>query len=453
MRLTHELQRRSLYIFLLLILIGFLGASGFTFPAYDDYHYADLVQRHGLKEFQYYHYFNWGGRLASNLMVSVLATIDPFWNYYGTWSISIILLTYGSFAYLCYQLAKIVHVSALASFLILTTAYLTTLPTIIQFLYWITGALSYTVGVALTCVGLGLLIQRELRPSRLIDVVLSLMTIIIVTNNEITLLGWCEVLLTFLFLKYCKTKKVDRGIALVLLVGIVAGLVAIVAPGNFVRQQLFEKSGQVFRTLGNGILHYFIFSLRLLSVPLLVVLLRWHREVYSWVDQLFSGIDTRMAKWIVWLHWFLFLFTTTATAFWGMGRKPNTRSLNVIMFYYWLMIPFVWWWIVKVWKWRLPRWNPQLERKAQRYWIIALVLSLIATKNVWFLGGDYLFRFQDYKVEALDKRAQLLKGAGKDVTLTPYQVRARTTFYHDFKSHDVAPLQRLFGLRSLTIRE
>lgn len=441
------------YTLLALILLGFVGASFFTFPAYDDYHYADLVVAKGFQEFQVYHYFSWGGRLASNLLVSGLATIDPFWVHYGLWSFCIIVFTYSSFGYLSSQLGKLTGIPVLETFLLVTAAYLTTIPTIIQFLYWITGALSYTVGVACSCIGLGLLIQRERRPALWIDPLLSILTFIIVTNNEITLLGWCEILLSFLVLKFLKTKKIDGGLVAVLIVGIVFGLAAVVAPGNFVRQQLFEKSGQVFRTVGNGVLHYFIFSIRLLSLPLVVLLLRWHREIYEWVDSLLSGVDVRLAKWLIWLHWFLFLFTTTALAFWAMGRKPNTRSLNVIMFYYWIMLPFVWWWIVRVWKWKLPSWTIRFEENVKRYWVLAFLIAVVATKNVFFLGGDYLFRFKDYRSEALEKRERLLTGEGKDVRLSPYSVRARTTFYQDFKKHDEVPLQKLFKLKSLTVEE
>lgn len=447
------LRSRTLLALTALILIGFIAASYFTFPAYDDYDYASLVSSKGFWNFQVYHYFAWGGRYASNFIISAMINTNPTWDYYGAWSAAIILITVGAFAFLGGAVKRFRGEGEAWYALLALVTLLGAAPTIVQFFYWVTGAVYYTVGIVASAIGMGLLFERERRRRVWVDVALWLVTFVIVGNNEIAMIGWMELLLTYLVLKWCKTKKWDAGVSGLIVFGTAFGLFSLFAPGNFVRQKHFEKSGQVFRTVGNGLLHFFIFSVTMLSPSVVVLILKFRRELIGFAERVLVGIEERRARNIVFAHWFLFIFTTTALAFWAMGRKQNTRSLNVVMFYYWAMLPFVMWWFARSWKWKIPKLGKQLLDLIDRHGIALFVLFLLLSKNVRNLGIDYLHDFTAYRSEAVQRIQSLNTGRDQTVILHLLKTKPQTTFYNDFQQRDQEHLERVFGIKKLILVE
>lgn len=438
-----------MYAFTVLLLLGFLFATNYTFPAYDDFHYSSMVSTKGFWDFQEYHYLKWGGRITSNILIALMVTIDSLWVNYTFWSVGIIVTFVLSILFMIYGVSTRAQLKVVPSALIFAVGFIASVPAIVQFFYWVTGAVFYTTGISLSCLGIGLLCFREGPKKCLIDVLLCLLTILIVCNNEIVLIGWLQLLLTYLSLKYVKNKKVDWSLLTIIIIGTVVGLISLLAPGNFARQQLFEKSGQVFRTVGNGILHYFLFSIKLLSLPAIAIILRWHKEMTEAVDRLIGRLDRKPTLSIVWLHWFLFMFTTSALAFWAMGRKPNTRSLNVVVFYYWIMMPFVVWWISKAWRWKRPSMLAKSDNFMKKYWPLVFILSLLGSRNIYYLIHDYGFKFTPYSIQAESRKALFLDGKDKDLKIRRYNVMPDTTFYNDIQEFDLVHLKEIFGMRSL----
>jgi hypothetical protein len=91
--------------------------------------------------------------------------------------------------------------------LIFLVCFIASVPTISQLFYWITGAVYYTTGILMSAVGIGLIVEREREPSAWVDGLLFLITLIIVGNNEIALIGWMEILLSYMLLKYVSAPR------------------------------------------------------------------------------------------------------------------------------------------------------------------------------------------------------------------------------------------------------
>jgi hypothetical protein len=438
--------------FVIILLAGFAGACFYNFPSYDDFDYALMFLNKGYWEFQFTHYLTWGGRYTSNALVSAIIAFDSTWNYYSYWSLLILASTFFSFYFLARMATDFYGTNLLAPFLIFTVSLAASFRSITQAFYWITGAMTYTSSIVAGAIGVGLIFRREKKPAPWIDVILLLLTIVIVGFNEMALLGWMELLSSYLVLKYLKTKKLDVPLLSLIVIGSACGLFALFAPGNFIRQEYFEKSGQVFRTVGNGVLHFFLFSVKLLGLPIVIAVVRWRRELIAFSDKVLEGIESRKAEWVVFAHWFLYIFTTSALAFWAMGRKPNDRSMNVIAFFYWLMLPFIVWLIARWWKKPPPQWATRTFAFVDRYWVILFLVSLLSTQNIRNLLHDYVFSFRSYRQEIVERGNVLRNGRGQDVVLEQFQTRPRTTFYSDFGDRDPANLKMMFGLRSLTLK-
>lgn len=443
------ISQKNLNIFCIIILLGFCGAAFFTFPSYDDFSYSASIVKSGVWQSQIDHYFDWGGRFSSNFIIAVMAFLDPQWNFYGSWSMALILTFFLTHYIFLKKIKLFFDFDLIKTWLTTAAIILTALPSIVQFSYWITGAIYYSVGIFATAAAIPLLISRELNAKSWKNIFLVLLTAIIVGNNELSLIGWQELLLTFTILKFLKYKRWDNFLIFLILFGSGLGLFSLLAPGNFVRQAEFEKSGQVFRTLSNGVLHYFLFSIKLLSPALVVLIIKFRKNLISIVDRLLSGIPQRLAQKIIFWHWFLFLFSTSALAFWAMGRKPNTRSLNVIMYYYWLMIPFIVWLLKDI---QIPTLLKNISLKIEKFWIPLTVISLLLSINVRNLMNDYLFNFSTYRQEWTQNMDALKNGKGKDVILIAPTIKAETTFFSDFlPKRDVKYFKKIYGVKSVKV--
>ena len=432
-----------------LLILGFTLACFFTFPSNDDFVYSGFIASKGVWATQIDHYMQWGGRFSSNFIISLIGLIDPTWNYYSFWSLGLVAMAIFSF---WIMVKGFVNQNTFLFSLIITALFLARAPSITQLFYWMTGAIYYSIGIFASAIGIGLLYFREKKNSVLYTITLLFLTLIIVGNNEISLIGWQELLLSFIILKRLKTGKWDLPLTFIMVIGSVAGLFSLFAPGNFIRQGHFEKSGQVFRTLSNGVLHYFLFSVRLLSIPLIVLCIKFRKKILASVQILLNGINEDHAKKVIWLHWFLFLFTTSALAFWAMGRKPNTRSLNVVLFFYWLSFPFIMWWISKTWKKPMPTFLANIFSFIEKKWVPLTALTIFLNLNGYNLIRDYAINFVPYRREWLQTLTALRQGRGKDVVIYNIKVKAETTYFDDILAQDVGNLKLLFGVNSVELR-
>ncbi len=453
MKAIFQSQKASATAFAVcaLILIGFMGACYYTFPSFDDFSYSKSTLSAGFWNSQVIHYMDWGGRYTSNFIMAVICSLDPQWKLYGFWAFSLVLMYLSSIWFLLKVLVPTApKTQKLAIYVISAVVMLGAMPSIVQLFYWITGAVYYSLGIFTTFLGLGILILREKKPSLFLDFLLLFITVFNTGNNELSLIGWQELLLSLILLKYLKTKTWDKTLIVLLVIGTITGLIALLAPGNFVRQAQFEKSGQIVRTVSNGLLHYFLFSIKLLSPALVILLIRFRKELIGLVDPYLKDADRCLVKKLIWTHWFLFLFSTAALAFWAMGRKPNTRSLNVIMVYYWIMLPFILWLFKDL---EVKPLVVKVRSFIDTYWAPLFIVALIASFNVRTLIKDYALNFHQYREVWATNMERLKNGAGQDIVLLPPPRKADTTYFSDFSSdRDLGRLKSIYGFNSLIIQ-
>jgi len=97
------------------------------------------------------------------------------------------------------------------------------------------------------------------------------------------------------------------------------------SPGNAIRAGYFEKSHDIVRTVSNALLYSFIDPFKFLTLPLVVYTIL----NFSRIRELIPESIQKYKKELILVMLGLF-FISFAPSLWGMGRRPNPRTMNII---------------------------------------------------------------------------------------------------------------------------
>ena len=228
---------------LALALLPFAGLSFSNFPFWDDFGMAMLVREHGLWGAQQVFYHTWGGRYGTAFLQTVANPLVYGWlgGFRFTPLVFLggtLLALYWSFRELSRQrLAPAVAGQAAALVLLVALAWM---PTIYPMFYWFTAAMGYEAGIILML----LTVAGGLRALRATSAgarlgwygLAQVSTVITVGLNEIALLllGWLLLVLLVCSWRDGRRRAAAAWGGLLLSAGS-GGLVAVLAPGNWVR--------------------------------------------------------------------------------------------------------------------------------------------------------------------------------------------------------------------------
>lgn len=222
-----------------LVLLLFLSA--FDHPSADDFCYANQVYAHGFWETQSDLYQQWSGRYFSNFLVSAadaLLLAHSASIPYGIVPITILLLFVFSLWY-CINAIAGSFLDAKSRILytcVFALLYWSTLPSLSEGLYWVPGALTYSLGSILLLVAIGMGAQYV----RSADRRCRWVTAIGLLATEIALIGLNEIALgivvCFLGIMFIIMPRIgltaNRFLVILGVVGVGACVVEVIAPGN-----------------------------------------------------------------------------------------------------------------------------------------------------------------------------------------------------------------------------
>ena len=256
--MTKQIRSKINYKYLLLSLIcvisliPFVIASFYSRPSADDFDYSyplfHMIQNGNKNIFSLlkasfdmmrYYYINWQGTYSSAILMSLQTGIwgDEYY-FLGTFILMI-------FMYVClyrfiYILNKRILGNSMPTYflaLLFLTVFLQTCPYLVQCLYWQCGAYHYIPFFFLTLVVISYEIEyycsKDRKEKNKSIVIASILSFIISGGNQVT--SFLNMLIMCLFILYAFYKKMDKGLFIPLIVGIVGFLIMFFAPGNSVR--------------------------------------------------------------------------------------------------------------------------------------------------------------------------------------------------------------------------
>ncbi len=226
----------------------FIGLSFFDYPSADDFCYAAKVNQLGFFGAQAFWYENWSGRYTLNLAWTALMMSGDIFQIYRYPPIILLVSTWLGFSFLT---AKIAQGGVSTPFIVLsggiwTLLFISGIPDPAQTFYWIGGSFTYQMPNIFLIFLLGLLIWRETtakdtRLRKFIFVLSSLLVVATIGVNEISLL------LTLIALGggalHAFSIRRDSRLfwTALLVIGIGATLVSVLAPGNYQRYAGIEQ--------------------------------------------------------------------------------------------------------------------------------------------------------------------------------------------------------------------
>lgn len=342
-------------VVLSLALFPFFALSFYNQPFWDDFGNANLVRTLGLWGAQTELYTAWTGRYASSFLLTALNPLSYGWIeglhftplllLAGTWGALGFVLRTLSCRWLGWQ--SLFCWTALGLWWLLFW-----LPSPYAAFYWFAAGMVYQAPIILLLLGFGLAL-RALRARRPAGAggwfaLAAGCVVCTVAANELALLltGWVLGILSGLAWWRGQRKQAYCWSGL-LLIAVAAGVVSVLAPGNFVRLSSQALPGNGFRIVGQSIRLTFLFlaepsqATMLLLSPVLFGPLGWQLRPYrpaglrlglvAGVTVIFGGLALC----------FLFLVLT------GIGMPP-ARTANFLCS--WLCIS----WLAVLWAWLPP---------------------------------------------------------------------------------------------------
>lgn len=396
--------------FLSFIVLGlFSYVAIYSYPQVDDYWYIDRALNSGVWESIVSEYLTWTGRYTATLLLSV----SPLG--WGTVShyrlIPFILIALSFLAYLSFF--KVIFKRSLSETLsialIFTCIFIAGQPAITQTIYWWAGSSTYTVPTIFTTLLLAVYFSQLSKFFRL--PLLLALSMLIIGSNETSMILMVYASACLLFMDFITSKKFKKEHILLFIWCLIWGVVVLKAPGNSVRAHQFEKSHQVFRTIGNSFVYSFVYPIKFLSVAMIcslpLILPYW--KDHAWIKYL-----SQNKKWILLLV-FGFFFMTFAPSLWGMGRRPNSRTMTVIFHgYIFVLSPLVALFIKGNWLKKIPLW--------------ILPIGFIYSINFQNIVTDFAFN----KFEYFDERwTQIIETKAAEQMPFDESKRSMTLYFND----------------------
>lgn len=367
-RITLKQVNRILSVIFIISLAPLLILAFFDHPAIDDFVFGAQI----------HHTIQAGGSIFDTVRVAVEQTAQVYqewqrsfaavflfsfqpavWGESFYWITPYIMLgiyvisTFFFGKVLCVDLLKASKAQwCLLSVLIMGIS-IQTMPSPVQGIYWYNGAVYYTFFYSLSLLLWGWILQEHLKhPSFLRKGIILVFCVLIGGGNYITAL--LSVLLLFIWLAVHIYRKLPGRwfifVALVVLAG--AFVVSIIAPGNLVRAQSYEKQSILMTILDS--FYYGSYFIREWSEPLF-----WGVSIaMALVFWKMAGKTTYHFRYplLVSVGIFCLYCAQFSPALYGMGSYGEGRILNIIYFSFWLL-----------WAAQLFYWCGWLRRKINHY--------------------------------------------------------------------------------------
>ncbi len=421
----------------------FIALSFFNYPSADDFCFAAKAKQLGLIGAQAFWYEQWSGRYTLNLVWTVFMLSGDIFKTYRFPAMVLLLSTWLGMSFL---IARVIQGYFSTAFIMLlggvgTVLFIAGTPDPAQTFYWLGGSFTYQIPNILLTFLLGLLIWRETTAKDnylqiLIFILSSILTIIIIGANEVSLL-LTDIILCSGVCYALWNKRDSRAFWLILLIiAISSTLVSIFAPGNYQRYVGLAYDSQLRPAPWLSLLLY---------LPWVFLrLLYWLSNLGLWASALIlliitsSVVKTRLYHsgqfkrlWLmVPVLWIVTIFTLNAIGFLINQYPLPERAESVV----WLLFLLGWYPSFIILAHYLIGDNVQFNyHRLIQSATILLIVNLLGTPNVFEAYKD-VYRGYRYDQEMRERvgAIQAAKNRGEtDIIVSSLSRPPRTLFATD----------------------
>lgn len=436
---SGERHKATYLLFLgtgLLVLLPFLLLTQYNHPQADDYGFAVRDMTHGFWETQKNYYMNWSGRYFSTAAASVNPIIYGNFGIYKACSLLLILLLAALSCLLLHRLFRkkfsILQTLALAALFLST--YLMQMPSVSEGLFWLSGYLGYQLPNLMMLLLLISLISFSQTNSKnlkaLYITIAALLCIAMAGSNEMSLV--LAFTTTLLLLVSNRKNRQNRPYILSLFaVCAVACMVAVLAPGNYVRMEDHPDAGKpVWSVVYAAFLTGLSFYRWLVPVLLATVLYTfyWGLPLAGKLQNNIFNISLRRSL----LYFIVTLFLMQFAFTWAVGERPTPRVENVIYFFF----VFGWFYNVQV---ALTKYGHLLQAERNLSQVLPLAVFILFLLQVFSMDSNIATAYTDLvsgKAAAYDKALQqryaYLRNSGCDTcAIKPLPAIPQTLYFTD----------------------
>ncbi len=266
---------RILFVCAIVYLLPFFIFSFWNHLAADDYFIGVKKQSQGFWDVQYFNYMNWNGRYAAIFSTTVLVFTNLLYNTSDLIGIYFLTATLLSFFYLLLQINRYLLFGAISRLTIFTAALvlliaeLNVIPQPVSQFYWFSGAVTYQQPLILFFLLAGMVIRVFSSAAyRYLYILLALFLLVCMLGHNEMLTIWFLLWSTALALFTIYTNQKNKRLILVLIgCSYVAALILLLAPGNFSRANIFDRS-PVVNIAGISTAKFIILNWFILKEPL-----------------------------------------------------------------------------------------------------------------------------------------------------------------------------------------
>lgn len=427
---------------LILGILPYLYLSNFTHPIADDYYYSlQGTKSDHLSVFTNL-YFNWSGRYTTNLFELLNPMVWGKLNIYQMVPQMLLFSTIVGFFFLYHSFLNnsVAFIHKISLSVASTLIVLFQMPSIAEGIYWYTASIAYTLPTILFLFYLALLINY-FKHTFIINkyfhfILLSILLIVIVGFNESIML----LILALHFIAIIKSYQFNLAEKRVWFIlggiAVISAVIAIFAPGNFVRASRFQDHYNIIHSLGYSSMQIIRFFFEWISnipfvlgsVILIPAIKKLSDEVPLFRNSFFlSPLESSLLLIAI-------IFLCVFPAYWSTNVLGQHRTINTAYFFFILA------WIVNLSCWvnYLTKKNQLTFKINQSYrdlFTFLIVFSLLLTKNGYAALSD-IFHGTAYNFNnEMEQRYFTIKEAktniNAEVELSPIINKPHTLFVLD----------------------
>ncbi len=333
------LKYTFLIIALVLTLSPFLYLAQYNHPSADDFCYSSKASYLGFVATQVDHWITWSGRYTATALLSIF-TVDHN-NLFGYRLFPVILFIFFGFSifvFLRSLFTKAATYDICALTFVIFFLYILKASNITEAFYWLAGSVTYQVASILSLflfsIILHLLRQREKSKLIFLTIVGSILGIVIVGLNEISLIYLCITLFLWLIFRIYSTHKPEWGLIIIVCITFLAAGISLTAPGNSMRMStIIVEQFNLRYSLSTSAYFALLTAKSWLPFLLLLTIIFW--DSFKRISIQIKNNLNFSISWVLIILLIYFLIGLVVLGyfptFWSQGWKPPTRTVNVIL--------------------------------------------------------------------------------------------------------------------------
>jgi hypothetical protein len=250
-------------------------------------------------------------------------------------------------------------------------------------LYWMASAYSYTIAIVFFNLGMAFLLSEK-KPNYFLA---AFFGFIICGCNETSMVLWVYFLGVVSLMTWLNHKRLPLGLLITITVTVIGAGIMLLSPGNAIRAGYFPKSHNIVRTISNALLYSFIDPFKFLTLPIIAFAILNQDRLRTLLT--FGTWKKHRKLWLLVMMGLFFI--SFAPSLWGMGRRPNTRTMNVIVHAY----------LVLLFPLAMVFWKNSFNKTWMKYFVVLFVVSIPVINLINDYTSGKIFRYKQQWVTNL----------------------------------------------------